>query len=326
MSQKKFFFVKLFVLLLIFFWIIKSVNLEESIKVLSKTNLYYFSLAFLIGNLSNIFLTIKWYRLASPLKIKSKFWDLFALNYISTFYSSFIPGQASGEIIKGLKLARSEGSHQNVWIPIFIDKITNLLVVFIIGFIAILFDKHYSKNTGLVFIVSFLTLLFLFLTIILFTENTSRFIEYLKDKLTSFLSIFKLNTAILSNFSLNYFEEYKKNKLIIFETIIWSLLIKLPHIFGFYFLALSLNLNLDLIESAWFFSIISIVILLPISFSGLGVREGISIFLLSKVGIDNSSALSYSILIFLIGVLIALIGGVFELFYGHELGNKVTSK
>lgn len=326
MNQKKFFFLKLFVLLLIFFWIIKSVNLEESIKVLTKANLYYFSLAFLINNLSNIFLTFKWHRLATPLKIKSKFWDLLALNYISTFYSSFIPGQASGEIIKGIKLAKSEGSHQNVWIPIFIDKITNLLVVFIIGFIAILFDSHYSKNTSLVFIISFLTLLFLFLTIILFTENTSRFIEYLKDKLVNFLNIFKLNTAILNNFSLNYFEEYKKNKLLILETIIWSFLIKLPHIFAFYLLALSLNMDFNLIESAWFFSIISIIMLLPISFSGLGLREGASIFLLSKVGIDNSTALSYSILIFLIGILVALIGGVFELFHGHKSTKKTTTK
>jgi len=177
-----------------------------------------------------------------------------------------------------------------------------------------------------VFVISFLTLLLLFLTIILFTENTSRFIEYLKDKLVNFLNIFKLNTTILSNFSLNHFEEYKKQKLIILEAVIWSFLIKLPHIFAFYLLALSLNMHLNLIESAWFFSVISIVVLMPISFSGLGVREGISIFLLSKVGIDSSSALSYSILIFLIGVLIALIGGVFELFYGHELDKKNTSK
>ena len=318
MNKKSFFILKLVILLIIFYWIFKSVNVAETYTVLKKTNFYYFGLAFLLNNLSNIFLTIKWHRLALPLKIKSKFWDLLTLNYISIFYSSFIPGQASGELIKGIKLAKTEGSNQKVWVPIFIDKITNLLIVFIIGFIAILLDEHYSKNTSLVFIVSFFTVLFMLITIVLFSENTSKAIGYCKDCLANLLGIFKINPGILNNFSLNYFEDYKKHGLVIYETVFWSFLIKLPHIFAFYLLALSLNIHLNLIQCAWFFSLISIITLIPISFSGLGVREGASIFLLSKTGIENSAALSYSFLIFLIGILIALIGGMFELFYGHK--------
>lgn len=318
MNKKSFFILKLIIFLIIFYWIFKSVNIAETYTVLTKTNFYYFGLAFLLNNLSNIFLTIKWHRLALPLKIKSKFLDLLILNYISVFYSSFIPGQASGELIKGIKLAKSEGSHQKVWVPIFIDKITNLLIVCLIGFIAILFDDHYNKNTLLIFIVSFFTVLLMFITIVLFSENTSKFVSYLKSCLVKALNTFQVNTTILNNFSLNYFEDYKKHNLIIYETIFWSLLIKLPHIFAFYLLALSLNINLNLIQSAWFFSLVSIITLIPISFSGLGVREGASIFLLSKIGIENSAALSYSLLIFTTGILIALIGGVFELFYGHK--------
>ena len=122
---------KVILLVGIFYWVFKLVNIDEIITILSKTNLALFLIAFILYNCSNVFLTIKWHRLATPLKLKTGFLELLKLNYISVFYSIFIPGQASGELIKGLKLTQRESSSQKVWIPIFIDKITNLLIIFL---------------------------------------------------------------------------------------------------------------------------------------------------------------------------------------------------
>ncbi len=304
---------KFLLLFVICFWIFKSVNIKETINVLEKTNLIYFLVAFILSNISNVFLTIKWARLAEPLKIKSSFMDLLKLNYISIFYSSFLPGQSAGELIKGVKLAKKESSNQKVWIPIFIDKITNLLMIFIIGLIAMLSDKTFQTNKALIFSASSLTVLLLLLTIMLFNENTRHFIDFLIDNLIKFLRLCRIPTSPLDNFSLSYFESYKKHNLLMYEALLWSILIKLPHVFAFYFLALSLNINLNIIQCAWLFSMVSIITLLPISFSGLGVRESALIVILSKIGVERSNSLSFSLLIFFTVILVALIGGVFEL-------------
>ena len=317
--RKNFFLVKLVLLFILFAWILKSVNLGESLKVISKTNLCYFFGALILNNLSNLFLTVKWYRLASPLNIKSNFVDLLRLNYIAIFYSMFIPGQASGELIKGLKLSKKEGSHQNVWVPIFIDKITNLLITLIIGFIAILSDNTLSRNFTLIAIVSVLTIVFLTVTIILFSENTNLLLSFIKDGLVKILQILKIESKSIKDFALTYFESYKVNNRIMFETILWSFAIKIPHIFAFYLLALSLSININLVESAWLFSMVFLASILPISFSGLGVREGTILVLLSQIGIPNSSSLSLSMLIFINGIITALIGGLLELFSGLKV-------
>ena len=322
--KKYSFFLKLVLLFIICFWIVKSVNIKETINVLEKTNLIYFFIAFLLSNLSSIFLTIKWKRLSSPLKIKSSFFELLQLNYISIFYSSFLPGQSSGELIKGLRLAKKESSIQKVWIPIFIDKVTNLLIVLIIGFIAILSDRTFRTNKTLVFAVSFLTAVFSLITIILFSDNTRHFSNFLRDKLIKGLRFFRFKTDQLESFSLSYLENYKKHDLLMFETLIWSALIKLPHVLAFYFLALSLNMSLSIIQCAWLFSIVSIVTFIPISFSGLGVRESALIVILSNIGIERFNSLSLSLLIFLTGILTAVIGGVFELFSGNKKLNEKT--
>ena len=271
-------------------------------------------LAFVISNISNIFLTIKWQRLAKPLKIKSNFWDLYKLNYIAIFYSSFLPGQSSGELIKGYKFAKKENAMQKVWIPIFIDKITNLLIIFLIGFVAILSDETFRQNTTLVIMISSLTLFLSLLTIILFSEKTEKIIHFLRDQLVTVLKMLKVNTKLIEDFSLSYFENYKKHNHLMFESLLWGLFIKLPHVFSFYLLAFSLNLGITFLQTAWLFSIVSVVTLIPISFSGLGVREGTLIMLLSQIGIERFNALSFSILIFTMGLLTAVIGGIVELF------------
>ncbi|MBI3591353.1 MAG: flippase-like domain-containing protein [Candidatus Melainabacteria bacterium] len=324
--NKLFFLLKLLILCIIFIFISKSVNVSEIIKILSKINLVYFFLSLLLNNISNILLTIKWYRLSIPLKIKSSFIELLQLHYISIFYSMFLPGQSSGELIKGLKLSKREGAVQKVWVPLFIDKITNLLITVIIGFAAILSDSHFRQNISLVSITFLLTLFLIFVTILLFSERTKHFTNFLKDSLIRFLKCFKLEFKFLNDFSISYFEDYKKHDLLMFETILWSLVVKIPHIFATLLLALSLNINLSLVQSTWLFSIVSIVSLLPISFSGLGVREGTVLVLLSQIGVPNSASLSLSMLIFTVGIIIGLIGGVLELFSGFKVESKSHQK
>ncbi len=52
--------------------------------------------------------------------------------------------------------------------------------------------------------------------------------------------------------------------------------------------------------------------MIPVSISGLGVREGALLFLLNKYQILDSEVLAFSIIVFGIGTVVALIGGVIE--------------
>ena len=301
----------------VFFWISRTISILDVEAVLLKTNKTLFLIAFLINNLSTIFFTIKWQRLANPLGIKSNFLELLKLNYISVFYSSFLPGQSSGELIKGIKLAKKEKAVQKVWVPIFIDKTTNLLMVFIIGAIAILLDQNFRESKSLIFIVFSFTILFSLITILLFSETTQKLSKIIIEVIINILKRIGISSEILKNISVNYIEQYKKHKYLLAESLIWSMLIKLPHVFSFYFLAESLNLNLNLLQCAWLFSVVSIVTILPVSFSGLGIREGTLILILAKLGIEKYNSLSFSLLIFIIGLSIALVGGLLEVF-SHE--------
>ena len=318
-------FLKLLLLLGVVLWISQTINFHDVETTLLKTNKALFIIAFLANNLSTIFFTIKWQRLASPLRVKSNFTELLKLNYISIFYSSFLPGQFSGELIKGIKLAKKENAMQKVWVPIFIDKITNLLMIFIIGAIAILLDQNFRENKSLIFLILFFTILFALITILLFSETTQELSKIVIRTIMDLLRKFGARNDILKDISVNYIEQYKKHKYLLAESLLWSMFTKLPHVFSFYFLSESLSLNLNLLQCAWLFSVVSIITLIPISFSGLGIREGALIVIFSKLGIEKYNALSFSLLIFILGLLIAFIGGLLEVFSHETNKNKHKS-
>jgi len=62
-----------------------------------------------------------------------------------------------------------------------------------------------------------------------------------------------------------------------------------------------------------------IISLVPISINGVGIREGGYVFLLSKIGHSSSEAVSLSLLIYALSLLVSLIGGFLYLLGGDQV-------
>lgn len=80
-----------------------------------------------------------------------------------------------------------------------------------------------------------------------------------------------------------------------------------------YALVGALSADIGVLELAWVVSAVRLLVILPISPSGLGVREGALVVLLGAYGVRGQDALAFSLLGFATSeLLIGLIGGVVE--------------
>lgn len=78
-------------------------------------------------------------------------------------------------------------------------------------------------------------------------------------------------------------------------------------------LARSLDLGLDALTITWVRSVALVVGLVPVTIGGLGVREGVVVYLLTRLGVTGADALALSLLAFAVTVLaIGFVGGVAE--------------
>jgi uncharacterized membrane protein YbhN (UPF0104 family) len=83
-------------------------------------------------------------------------------------------------------------------------------------------------------------------------------------------------------------------------------------ILAFFCFTKALNIDISIWVIGWVRSAMTIAIMLPISFAGLGIREGTLVFLLGQYGIMPSDSMALSFLFLFRSILTSLAGGLFE--------------
>ena len=73
-----------------------------------------------------------------------------------------------------------------------------------------------------------------------------------------------------------------------------------------------MHLAIPLITLDWVRAMVLIVQFIPVSIAGLGIREGVLVFILPIYGISPGDAMAFSLLLFALIIVIGLVGGIFE--------------
>lgn len=111
-----------------------------------------------------------------------------------------------------------------------------------------------------------------------------------------------------------YFKKYQEKEVnyhrLFFRTLIFSMAIFGGLIFQYYFLLNSVH-EIGLYETALSVIFIWGAGLLPISVSGLGVREALSVFFFGKYGIPGSSAVGLSLFLFFMNAILPALAGIY---------------
>jgi uncharacterized membrane protein YbhN (UPF0104 family) len=103
----------------------------------------------------------------------------------------------------------------------------------------------------------------------------------------------------------------------------YSIVIQMVAIFSVYVLASGLSLNISFLSLVIFLPIVFIVTLIPVSISGIGLREGAFVLLFGTIGISPDKAMTLS-LIWFVSVVIGSLWGLFEyLRFKHQFGGKI---
>jgi hypothetical protein len=81
----------------------------------------------------------------------------------------------------------------------------------------------------------------------------------------------------------------------------------------------AIGIEVPLSYIAVFHPLVSAIASIPVSFSGIGLREGGYIYFLTRFGVDESSAAAYGVLWLLVIIVNSLIGGLVFLASGARL-------
>lgn len=292
------------ILITIIFFQVDVKKILNNILDVELFSLILASILFLCAHLIN---TFKWKIL---LNNSYSLFILLKLNFLSLFYSTVLPGQMAGDIIKGYKLSRKKDNKDELASSVLIDRITGLFALVILGFIGVLMSATISDSSMFeVLIIS--TVIFVFLLIISSINGFTIFFEKYFSKIkNSFLhSILEFIIRTIKVYQ-QELRSYKKMLLTISLGVVYQLIaIVISVIIGN-----AMEIHIGFWDWCWIFAIVSFVLVLPVSFAGIGVRELSLIGSLSIFGISSEKAIAFSLVILGINLLGTLIGGLIELF------------
>jgi len=108
----------------------------------------------------------------------------------------------------------------------------------------------------------------------------------------------------------NIFERYRREKRGVLRAFFTSILAQLLGIVFCLAIAQALSLELTFTQIAYFSSLTIIISALPLAINGLGIREGVYVWLFNKINLEGEIALSFSFLILLLTSFRSVIGGI----------------
>jgi uncharacterized membrane protein YbhN (UPF0104 family) len=273
-------------------YLLTRVNTSDLLQTLKKVNPLLFILAFLLYLSTFIFSTKRWSLFISSPQDPSDnipFRRLLSLYFIGAFFSTFLPGIVGGDAVKGYYLYKSNGRGGAVLASIFMDRYLGFSALMLTGLFAYLVGMPYIKDTIIIWLMPLLISLFIAGSIFVWFLPWGR------------------RLSILSSFY-NEMLTHRNNRKKLLIGLSYSFIVQITGIIIIYIISIGLSMKVSLLYFFIFLPIIATVSMLPVSISGLGVREGGFVLLFGLIGVPSHEALGLSLLWFLIFILSGLIG------------------
>jgi uncharacterized protein (TIRG00374 family) len=224
------------------------------------------------------------------------------VNFAAAFYGLALPGQLAGGAIRWRRLWLLERRKEEILAAIVYGRIIYLVVLCLMGLVFLLADLPRGVERGSILSLLVLLTFLVVVTWIGFRADRLRWLRRRSSDTGSFAGRLAAATGL--------YRRLPRRKLAAVFAVATA-----EHtagVFSLLFLAASLEVDVPWITLGWIRSVVQAVTSLPLSISGLGVREGGMIVLLEPYGVSGTQAVALSFLMLGRSLLQGAVGGLLE--------------
>lgn len=309
MNRKRLFdLLKIVVSLVLILVILRSVDLNALWKVVWGANPWYLLAAQFALMLGVVVRAYRWQILVHDQGVDASLGELTALYFVGFLFNNLLPSGFGGDPIKMYELSRRSKRGAEAISSVLVDRFMGLFALQAIGLTALAFSWQLIPMEIVILTVAVFGASLLAAWVVSYRRLWNALAERvpLFDRLLSIKMVGSLVNSLQSYSSAALLRALGVG--VVFN----ALLIATNVLIG-----MALGADLPLPYYMIFVPLTSLVLILPISFAGLGVREGTYVFLFSQAGMAQEVALSLSLLVYVLGTVApGLVGGVIYLLRG----------
>jgi uncharacterized protein (TIRG00374 family) len=288
-------------------WLFQRIPLASVGETLRHVRGAWLVSAALLLIFSNVIGSYQWHRLLGVIGIRIPFWTTFAYYHVGLFFNNFLPGNIGGDIARVMDAARHGPTRAAAFSTVLLDRLIGTVALAGLALITTLpaVDQFHLSMAYVAlatfFAASVLVLWALFHPALLpaVERALSRVgLGGLKphlDELAARLQGFRSRRRLLVG-------------LFLIATVT-----QVSRIGVHVLVARALSLHIPVPYFFLFVPLVAVIVSLPISLNGIGVREGAGIVLFGLIGVSRAQAFSLQFTTYLVAVAISLIGGLIVL-------------
>ena len=275
---------------------------KAALSVLQRTDPLLLAAAFLLYLAGQALSAVKWKQLTEVVGFQASIMRHLRFYFTGIFFNAFGLGTVGGDVVRALYLSRFEGPHGAALNTVVADRASGLLVLLAFALTALLLFRKYDLPT-----VVYWPPVLLCATVLAGWQSAPLVLRLLP-----------------TDHRVRRFYEYDlvpywNDRHLMLRVAALSAVFHLSQIAVLILLAAAIGLTIPLSYFFVFGPLVNIFSALPISWNGLGVREGGYLYFLGHIGISGEQSIVYGLLWLVLLVLSGAVGGLVVFMGRHEV-------
>lgn len=307
--------IKLTVSISIIAFIAGGIDWQTFMEIVKDADPVLVTTAFILLVIERLWAVFKWRFLLIHQNVPVSLWRLFCIYTIGAFWGLFLPSSLSTDVVRGYYLSQKTSDSAMSGASVIMDRMMGLFSLLFICLISVaMYSASFDSSVSL-YIIG-LTALSIIAGLLAHRETVpdlleERFLFFSEKPLGR--KLVAMHRAFLS---------FKRFPMIMLGSFCYSCILQVIRVITIYVTAKAFAVDAQMLTFFLVVPVTMIIIMVPISIGGLGVREGsfVALFSLVNIGLNESFAISAtnSIMVTVLG----LSGGLVYLFYRNEIKTK----
>ena len=266
---------KIVISLAILFFLFRGMDLDAFLKTISKIKpisiIVVVSMIFSIQCVSSL----RWQILLKK-DFDAPYLKLLSMYLIGMFFNNFLPTLVGGDLIKTYYLYKQTGKGSVALASIFLDRYAGFTALIFNTTIALIFGHFLLEGTGLIGFFLILIAGFIFASLVIWVDFMHRWAMSIMSK----IHLYGINHKIDDFYKV--LMGYKGHMVGFYKAFGLAILVQAGVVIAYFILGWGIGMKVPLGYFFLFVPLATVASMVPISLAGLGVREGIFIFLFHK--------------------------------------------
>ena len=273
-------------------WLFSRYDLKGILTSFQDLSLIVWVAAFVMCLMAQVLSSIRWWTLSNTLAFPGRWLTYLGFYLVGMYFNLFLPTGIGGDLFKAHFLSRDEGRRLLAAWSVVGDRMFGLTAMLLMGAVAVIVKPDLLPRPFVIFLsLSGLVVLLGLVGLPFFHRLLGRFWPGISRYVTDMLALWHKPQKILIVSGLSFCVQALGMGAV--ALLGAGIGIEVP--LAFYFASLPL---------------VTLATLIPISLSGIGVREGALVYFLGLKAIQPEPAFSLGLLFFSVQIATSLIGGV----------------